>query len=404
MKRKLGMLNYAAVLGVFLFSGAGTLMNAAIQSMMDAWPQLSPTSVRMVVSLPPLISLPIMLIVGVIVGKKISYRFCAVLGTALIACGGIAPYFFYSNWSLVLMFRAILGIGVGFIGMRNSLVLRTVPPAKQAAYIGYGTVLMNLGNVIANPIVGVLVRFTWRHAFLFDVLALIPLILMIAFLVEPENEMTAEKAETKEKINESGIGLNWRIYYYIVLQFVTTASLYPLLAGMSTFMADKNLGSTAMVGTVLSIYTLAGACVNMIISPLQKFFKKYTITTMCLLVAIGQGLILFSPSIPTIFVGCSLAGIGFTSLVTMFQVYNGQAAPVKRVAFSSAVILSMLQLGIFASNYFISLCHAMLRRSTEVESVFGGCLIVFIILAVLSAVLKIVPETTILESQKTNET
>ena len=35
-RNKMTMLNYIAVLSIFLFSGAGTFMNAAVQTMIDA--------------------------------------------------------------------------------------------------------------------------------------------------------------------------------------------------------------------------------------------------------------------------------------------------------------------------------------------------------------------------------
>ena len=126
MNQKMRGVNYIALLSVFLFAGAGTFMNAAVQTMIEAWPDVSVTTVRMVVSLPPLVSLPVMLITGGMVGKKLSYRFCAIFGTLLIALGGVAPFFVSSSWTLVLAFRAILGVGVGFLGMRNALGINVV--------------------------------------------------------------------------------------------------------------------------------------------------------------------------------------------------------------------------------------------------------------------------------------
>ncbi|MDY3998740.1 MAG: hypothetical protein SOY73_06535 [Blautia sp.] len=37
-RNQLKIMNYAAILSIFLFSGAGSFMNAAVQTMMDAWP------------------------------------------------------------------------------------------------------------------------------------------------------------------------------------------------------------------------------------------------------------------------------------------------------------------------------------------------------------------------------
>ena len=84
IKQQMRFVNYAAILSIFLFSGAGSFMNAAVQTMMDAWPQLSATTVRLVTSLPSLLSLPVTILIGGIAGKKLSFRFCAIFGTALI--------------------------------------------------------------------------------------------------------------------------------------------------------------------------------------------------------------------------------------------------------------------------------------------------------------------------------
>lgn len=392
MTQKKSILNYAAILSVFLFSGAGTFMNAAIQIMIEAWPQLSATTIRMVVSVPPLVSLPVMLVVGAIVGKKISYRTCSILGTLCIAVGGVGPFFLYSSWSVVLLLRAILGVGVGFIGMRNTLVTRSVPPEKAAAYIGYGAVLYNLGNVLANPIVGALAAKNWRFSFLYDAVAFIPLILIILFLKEPAEVQASESANPKDSTVVSGGKISWRIYYYMLLQFLTCCTLYPLLSCMATYIDAKKLGSAAIAGTILSSYTLAGAVVNLLIEPLHKFFKRYTISVLCLFVVAGEALVIFMPSIPTLFIGCVLSGIGFSAVITIFQIYNGQEAPAHRVAFTSTLILAMLQLAIFASNYFIVGCHAVFQRATDAESAFVGGMVVYLVLAVCSAVLKVKPE------------
>ena len=87
-KKTLTFLNYAAILSIFFFSGGGTFMNAAVETMIQAWPELSVTMVRMVTSLPCLVSLPVAILTGRLAGRKISYRFCALFGTILILVGG----------------------------------------------------------------------------------------------------------------------------------------------------------------------------------------------------------------------------------------------------------------------------------------------------------------------------
>lgn len=396
---KMGILNYIALLSIFIFSGAGTYENSAIQSMIDAWPNIASATIRMVVTLPSLVSLPAMLIIGGIVGKKISYRLSAIIGTALIMIGGAGPFFISSSWSVVIAFRVLLGIGVGVLGMRNPLIYGIVPKEKQAQMIGYGSVLMTAGTTVASPIVGFLTQFSWKHAFLFNGLAVIPLILIILFLKEPAKEMEAEEeidleaGDSAQAKSKSGVaGFTWKTWYYIVMAFLTTAAIFPLQSGLTTLMADKGIGTVVIAGTMISAYNLAGTIVNLIISPLMKVFKQYLIGVACVCGAAGSALVVFVPSIPVMFAGMVLAGIGFCCMLCLFQIYNGSTASPGSVAFASTVILSMLYFGIFASSYFISGCHAVLGRGTDAESAMIGGAVVYAVLAIIAFVLKIAPD------------
>lgn len=393
-KFTMNTLNYGAMLLVFLFAGAGTFMNAAVQTMIEAWPELPTSTVRMVVSLPPLVSLPVMLFIGTVVGKKLSYRFCAIVGTFLIAAGGVAPFVFSSSWTLVLVFRCLLGIGAGFLGMRNPLIVKSVEPAKQAAYIGYASTLFSLGGFIANPIVGFLAQYSWKHPFLFNGLAFIPLIVMVLFLKEPPEEKAEEKAgdSTKASLTEGKGKISWKVIYYMVMMIITTMTLYPMLSGLATYMADKQIGNTVLAGTMLSAYSIAGVIANMFLGSFHKVLKQYTIAAMCAVTAIGTAAVLFVPSVPSLFLGVILAGGAFTIIMSTFQVYNGRISHPSVMAFCSTVIIAMLQLGVFLHAYFITACHAVFHRATDVESSYLGCLIAYVVMAVIAVVLHVAPE------------
>ena len=424
-KKQLTLMNYAAILSIFLFSGAGSFMNAAVQTMMDAWPGLSATTIRLVTSLPSLLSLPITVLIGGIAGRKLSYRFCSIFGTALIFLGGIAPFFFYSNWTLVLVFRAIVGIGVGFVAMRNSLIIKTVPEEKQAAIIGYGSALMNAGGMLSGPIVGLLAGFGWRFPFLFDLLAVVPVLIMLFFLKEPEKEdftdrNTAPKSNKSSTCNiaadntiaedasvpkTSAINTlshsknsiasasnNWRVYYYVIMQFVTTMALYPLLSGMSSYMASNEIGSPFIAGLTNSAYNLAGVLISLVLNQLVKSLKQYMIPVMCGIFAIGMGIIVFFQNVPMIVFGAVLAGMTFNTMMSLFQLYNGKVATPQTVTFFSTLLIAALSLGNFVSVYFINFCHAVFQRSSDIESTYFGSMILYMIMGILALVLKISPE------------
>lgn len=398
--RALGVGNIA-ILSIFLFSGAGSFMNAAVQTMMDAWPQLSATTVRLVTSLPSLVSLPVTILIGSVVGKKISYRFCAIFGTALIMFAGIAPFFFSSNWMLVLFFRAFVGVGVGFIAMRNSFILASVPGEEQARIIGFGSSLMNAGAMASGPIVGFLAGLGWNFPFLINILAVIPLEIMIFYLKEPKRIAGSVSFVSGHKsFGDSGrpmektirAKLNWRVIYYIVMQFIATAALYPLLSGMSSYMASNKIGSAFLAGIITSAYNLAGVLVSLVFHPLVKRLKNRILGVMCIVFAAGMALIVYLPTLPTVLIGVVLAGLSFNTMMSVFQFYNGKTAYSTLAPVTSTLLIASLSLGNFVSVYFINFCHAVFQRGSDIESTYFGSMICYIILGVLSLVIKVAPK------------
>lgn len=394
-RNQLKIMNYAAILSIFLFSGAGSFMNAAVQTMMDAWPELSATTIRLVTSLPSLISLPITVFIGSIAGKKLSYRFCAIFGTSLIMIAGAVPFFIHSNWMIILFFRALVGIGVGFVAMRNSLIIKSVPDEKQASIIGYGSALMNAGGALAGPIVGFLAGFGWRVPFLFDLLAVFPVILMIFYLKEPEdpakNVNAPAHAETADFSSGTHSGNNWRVYYYIIMQFAATAALYPLLSGMSSYMADKQIGSPFLAGISNSVYCFAGVLINLVLNQLLKTLKHNTLPVMRFIFSVGMGILVYFPTIPSIMFGAVLMGITFNTMMSVFQLYNGKMASPCSVTLTSTLLIAALSLGNFMSVYFINICHTIFHRGSDIESTYFGSMILYIIMGILALVLKIDP-------------
>lgn len=419
--KQLKAINYIAILSIFLFSGAGSFMNAAVQTMMDAWPQLSPTTVRLVTSLPSLVSLPVTIWIGTVAGKRLSFRFCSIFGTALILLGGIAPFLFSSSWTIILVLRGLVGVGVGFIAMRNSLVLRAVPEEKQAAIIGYGSSLMNAGGMLAGPIVGILAGIGWKYSFLYDLLAVIPLLIMIFYLKEPtkisetsllHNEQQEEKRlesnkqeldsdaqrtdstvlETKLEDHAGKKVMDIRLIAYIIMQFIGTAALYPLLSGMSSYMDANQIGSPFLAGLAVSTYNLAGVLINMILSPLMKKLGRHSMWICHLVFAGGMALIFFLPNIPSIFVGAAICGLSFNMLMSIFQLYNGKVASPSQATLVSTLLIAALSLGNFASVYYINICHSLFHMASDIHSTYFGSMLVYIVLGVICLLTKIAPK------------
>lgn len=210
---------------------------------------------------------------------------------------------------MILVFRTLLGIGVGFSGMRNALIINSVPEEKKSAMIGYGSSAMNASAMIAGPVVGILAGISWKAPFLYNLLAFFALLLVTFYLKEPEKvtgselKTGAESENVAERRKKGGGEKNpegWKILVYIALQFILTMALYPVLSGMSTYMAAKNIGSPFMAGISTFVYGLFGVLINLVLNRLIGFFRQYMLPAMCLCFSIGMAMVVYLPVLPAV--------------------------------------------------------------------------------------------------------
>lgn len=365
MKRETKIeLSILAAMSIYLFSAAGGYMNPNIQTSIEAWPQVPANQIRLLNTLPALISLPIMLLVSSQIGKRVNYKTAILIGTLLILIGGVGPFFYAPSWNIVLTFRVIIGLGSGFIGIRTALLINLVPKEKRARYLGLSGILGSLSTTIISPITGSLAEVSWRHPFLINLFIIVIILFVWVFLMEPNHDKN--KNEQSDNMNKSGI--SWMTIIYVAIQLFATMTMYPMLSGISTFMKEQNLGSASMSGLAISSYTLGGALIGIILPKTQVWFGKRTQAFAFGLGAIGQITVILAPSTYFVWFGAFICGAGFGLIMNTFQLYNAKIAHPSVLALGSTLLIASIQAGVFTSNYFISLSHLIVQSRSEVLS------------------------------------
>ncbi len=275
------------------------------------------------------------------------------LAPLLTIIGGVGPYFFSSNWWVILAFRSLLGISAGMYGIRNPLLAKSVPEEKLSAFTGYGMAIMSGSGALLGILVGMLAETGWKNAFLINLFPIISLTIILLFLQEPpKDEAAAAELSHTEKTNEK---LPAKVFVYALFQYLMTTALYPLLSEMSIYVDSYKLGSATLAATLVAVYNFAGIAGNMALGTINKIFKKLTLPVASLLVVLGLGFVLFTHSLVATFVSVVICGIGFMTMFGMFQVYNAKVAPPSKIALGSTIIFAANQLARFSSSYFIDL-------------------------------------------------
>lgn len=83
----------------------------------------------------------------------------------------------FSNIYLVLVCRALVGVGVGIImPMSTGLITYYFTRDKQDVLMGYSSAMNMLGGVVATLIAGALAMINWRMSFLVYLLGVISIV------------------------------------------------------------------------------------------------------------------------------------------------------------------------------------------------------------------------------------
>lgn len=137
-----------AVMSVFFIAmGIGTI-TPAIQSIAEAFPEIGFSTILLVSTLPSLFIIPSTYIAGMVVGTKVGYRPLLIAGVLLFSLAGAAPYILTSSFAIILVTRALFGIGLGVImPLGNALILSLYEGQERANMLGLSGVVMNLGGI-----------------------------------------------------------------------------------------------------------------------------------------------------------------------------------------------------------------------------------------------------------------
>lgn len=155
------------------------------------------------------------------------------IGLLLYTLGGCAAGLF-DNIFLVLLMRALVGVGVGIImPLSTGLLSYYFSPEQQVGLMGYSSAMNQMGGVVATLLSGLLANLSWRASFLVYLMGLISMILCLMFL--PNEKITQETpAKTDKDSQTSGVFRSNLVYILAMFLLMSTFFLYPANFALET--------------------------------------------------------------------------------------------------------------------------------------------------------------------------
>lgn len=232
---------------------AGAAVAPALDTISGYFSDVDKTLVQLIISIPALFIFITSMFFSRLC-RKFRSRSLLLSGLVLYTAGGCAAGLF-SNIFAVLVFRALVGIGVGIImPMSTGLLAFYYTRDKQDRLMGYSSAMNQMGGVAATLIAGILAQINWRLSFLVYLMGLISIVLCILFL--PDEKLAAEE---EKQAKQKGV---FREYYtFVIAMFLLMFTFFVYPSDFAIETAGEGIipaGMTAVIMAGADLVAFAG--------------------------------------------------------------------------------------------------------------------------------------------------
>lgn len=351
--KKLNPLQLAALMALFFTAMGVAAISPAMAKLAAHFPE---HNYALISTMPTLFIVPSTLWAGAVAGKRISYRTLSTVGIVLFLAGGLAPFFLPDSFTLLLVCRAVFGVGAGLrASLGNALVMRCYTGKKQAAMLGYGTLVTNLGGILFQMAGGALAELGWNYTFLAYLFGLLALALVL-FQPEPQDSVPVPRGDAPV----AGEGrLAWRraVGIITVLMFLHHILSYPVLMNISLLFEAKGTGGATVAAAALSLYTVGGCVVGFLFGGLFHRLGRFTLTLGYLMSAAGAAILCFGSTSGVLTLGAVVMGMSSSLLNPSGYAIMARYIPPHKAPLCISIVTGVSNLGGF-------LCPLLLRGLT----------------------------------------
>ncbi|AWW25878.1 MFS transporter [Acetobacterium sp. KB-1] len=364
-KLKIGIYS-AAILMMGVIGVAGSLSTIGAN-----FPDLNQTMITSLISIPCLIIIPVTLITGKLM-ESVAKKVLLIIGILAFLFGGIIPGLM-TDFTMILIMRGILGIGIGIIQVTcSALVAENFEGAEREKVQGNMTSAQMLGCGAMVFIGGWLGSIAWNIGFYVHFIGIISLMGVIALVPfkKPEKSVVSKNSE-KVKITTQAWG-------WIGLMFIFFIGGQIYSNSLSFLINDYQLGTAATAGLGLAFFAFGGFVMGMLFGKLANTAKSLTFAIGLLLLSGSYLLVAFAGSMTMIYAGSLICGIAFS--ICMPALFIGAASSVEPLAVGMVVAIATcsLNLAMFLSPYVVNPIAAMLGQgvnNNQMAFIFGAALI-----------------------------
>lgn len=339
------------ILSMTLLNMSALVITSAFGAIMASFPEEPISKIQMIGTIPGLGSMVITLVVGVL-AMRIPKKTLALIGILCVALGGLLPLAFHTTVNALLVCALIMGIGLGFIGTINPMLISMYFEGEErGSLMGIGTAINSIGLMVMMIIGSTLGAKNWENTYLVFLLALLIFFVVMLFLpldkVETKSDHTthAQGPQAKPSLLAVIKDMNKYVLWVSLLAFAVSFlyTIYP--SNLSLVVAEKNFGGTAITGLVNALGTVGGLIAGFTISRINRILKDKSIAIGFILLALSYLLVCYAQNFVMMVLGAGISGIAMAMIYSTIPFYVSIIAKPFQIAIAMSIFQFLNGLG-----------------------------------------------------------
>lgn len=327
------------------------------------FPDASQTMIQNLISISCIVIIPTTIVVGKLM-QTISKKTIVMVGIALFLIGGVAPAFI-SSLTVIMVMRAVLGIGVGICQVvSTAIAVEHFSGAEQEKVQGTLQSSQMLGTAIMVFVGGRLAMIAWNYAFYVHLIAVLSFIL-VAVMIPNTKPEKIKKTGVVQKAKFTAETWGW-----IVFMFLLFIGFQIYNISLSYLIAQRNLGTAADAGLGIAFFAIGGFVMGLLYGKLVKITKNCTTAIGCFLLVGSYVLIVYANNLVICYLGCVLFGMAIATTLPGVFINTAKSVDAFSAGMAISVVTCAQNFGQFICPFIINPISAFVSGSNDVSTGF----------------------------------
>ncbi len=296
-----------SILAVATLQMATNGISPILADLAEAFPQAEASTIQFLMTFPCLFIITAGLLGGTL-ARSVPKKWLILVGNALVALGGLLAWQVHGSLTVLFLWEALIGIGVGLsIPQNMGLIIDLMQGERRATVMGMAASFANLGAMLMIFVGGYLALIHWSWNYLVYLIALPGMVLSYVAL---PNRVTGAEASAPKGSSGGALALlkNPLVLMVLAIGFCSTMLFNTTPTNLSMRIAELALGNSAQAGLGSSLLLLSGTISCMFYGKLSQRLGNYTLVLGFGLMFLGQLICALAPNIWLIYLGCLIGG------------------------------------------------------------------------------------------------